>query len=129
MQQSAETIFQLDRRASTLTDDDPAVETSGPGRVAVPVSGASDAALLAILDAPLAPGETALAGFRRKEHALGNAFAALSIIEARALHLRLANPRAADALATRFARLTIERKNRLLTFLADARRRAALAGR
>jgi len=87
----------------------------------------ADAALLAILDAPLASGETAFAGFHRKEVELRAAFAALPVMEARALHGRLSNPRAGDVLAARFARLTIERRTRLLTFLAAARRREALA--
>ena len=88
----------------------------------------ADASLLAIVEAPLAPGETATTGFRRKEHELGAAFAALSVPEARALHRRLSNPSPDDALAQRFARLTLERRGRLLAFLADARRRAAMKG-
>ena len=88
-----------------------------------------DAPLLAILDAPLLAGETAAAGFTRKERELAAAFAQLSVLAARGLHMRLANPRQGDALAEKFARLTIERRTRLLDFLADARRRAAIANR
>ena len=88
-----------------------------------------DAALLAILDAPLREHETAALGFARKESELGNAFAELTILAAYTLHKRLANPLPGDTLAERFTtRLTIDRRNRLLAFLADARRRAALAG-
>ena len=86
-----------------------------------------DAALLAVLTSPLHPGETAFGGYQRKEHALRAAFAALSVLAARALHARLSACRADDALALAFSRLTIERRTRLLTFLADARRREALA--
>ena len=90
---------------------------------------AIDARLAAILDAPLAPGETAFDGYRNKEVQLVAAMAQLTILESRALHARFANPLGADALAAKFMRLTIERRVRLLNFLADARRRAALAGK
>jgi hypothetical protein len=86
-----------------------------------------DDKLIAILDAPLGTGETAYAGFHRKEHELGAMFASLSVLACRALHIRLANPKHGDELANKFARLTIERRSRLLNFLADARRREALA--
>lgn len=88
----------------------------------------TDARLITILDAPLAPGETVMTGFARKEYELGAVFAQLSVFEARAMRARLANPKAGDELADKFARLTIERRSRLLSFLADARRRAAIAG-
>jgi hypothetical protein len=87
----------------------------------------NDAALLSILEAPLQPGETAREGFLRKEAELRSAFAQLPTVEQRALHARLANPRSGDQLAERFGRLTADRRTRLLTFLADARRREALA--
>jgi hypothetical protein len=88
-----------------------------------------DTPLLAILDAPLHTGETAAAGFARKERELAAVFAQLPVLAARGLHMRLANPRRDDQLADKFARLTIERRTRLLNFLADARRRAALTSR
>ncbi len=88
-----------------------------------------DVPLLAILDAPLRSGEPASIGFARKEQALRDAFAQLSILAARVLEKRLANPTNGDRLAEKFGRLTPERKQRLLHFLADARRRAALSGR
>ena len=94
-----------------------------------PTSSAHDAALIAILEAPLHAGETALIGFARKEAELRSAFAALSVIESRALQARLANPRSGDLLAAAFMRLTAERRARLINFLADARRREALAPR
>ena len=86
-----------------------------------------DATLLAILDAPLAPGEPAHVGFARKERELGTALGALPILDQRTLHARLSNPRTGDTLAEKFGRLTPERRQRLLNFLADARRRAAIA--
>jgi hypothetical protein len=92
-----------------------------------PVTSAADAALIAILEAPLAWGETLRDGFDRKEREFAFACAALPPSDARTLQTRLANPGAGDALAARFARLTAERRERLLDFLADARRREALA--
>ena len=86
-----------------------------------------DAALISILNAPLAYGMTAREGFMRKEAELRAAFAALPVGTQRALHARLSNPRAGDELAAKFHQLTAERRTRLLNFLADARRREALA--
>jgi len=80
--------------------------------------------LLQILRAPASG--TARQAFHGKEHALGAVFARLTPLQARALHPRLANPREGDALAEAFARLVIDRRVRLLAFLADARRRAAI---
>jgi hypothetical protein len=91
------------------------------------VASSNDAALIAILEAPLLYGETARDGFLRKEAELRAAFAALPVATQRALYARLSNPRVGDALATKFAGLTADRRTRLLTFLADARRREALA--
>ncbi len=84
--------------------------------------------LIAIITAPLRDGETAATGFARKEAELRGAFAAVGIVESLALHARLVNPRPEDPLATAFARLTADRRLRLVEFLADARRRAARYG-
>jgi hypothetical protein len=86
-----------------------------------------DARLAAILDAELLPGEPALVGFARKERELGEAFAALPVMDQRALHARLGVIRPGDMLAAKFARLTSDRRARLVAFLGDARRRAAVA--
>ena len=102
-------------------------KTFSVSRTPEPARAAPDAALIAILDSQLLPGETAAVGFHRKEVELGNAFAKLTVLESRALHARLANPRSGDALAEKFSRLTAERRARLLAFLADARRREAIA--
>jgi hypothetical protein len=81
--------------------------------------------LLGLLESPPGPGETVDACFRRKEQRVAAMFAALSFAQARALHRRLAEPRPDDALAQRFHRLVAARRDRLLAFLADARRREA----
>ncbi len=86
-----------------------------------------DAALIAVLDSGPVPGETIEVAFRRKECELAELFASLAADDALALHRRLASPRDGDPVATRFARLVVARRERLLGFLADARRRAAVA--
>ncbi len=91
------------------------------------VSPAAEHALLAILDASPQRGETLHVAYGRKERELGTAFAKLAVSEARALLRRLSTPRADDALAVRFGRLVPDRRQRLLAFLGDARRRDALA--
>lgn len=88
------------------------------------IAAAHDARLLAILDREDIHVPAAVA-FARKEKELGEAFAALPILDQRALHSRLSVVREGDMLADKFNRLTQERRARLLNFLADARRRAA----
>jgi hypothetical protein len=81
--------------------------------------------LLEILLRPVATG-TSRDEHLRKEREIGELFARLAVIEAWTLHKRLANPSASDALASAFGRLILERRARLLAFLGDARRRAAI---
>ncbi len=102
--------------------------SSTPGSTRGTTTSRDDARLLAILDAPLFAGEAASVGFARKERELRGAFKQLLVVEAHLLHKRLANPARGDRLAEKFVRLTAERRSRLLQFLADARRRAAVAG-
>jgi len=89
--------------------------------------GVTERAILEVLDERPAVGETIELAYRRKEHALGELFAQLTIIEAHTLKKRLENPKAGDALATKFTSLIASRRVRLLAFLGDARRREALA--
>jgi hypothetical protein len=103
-------------------------EPSSPKSTARPTwSASTDVALHAILEAPLHAGETAAIGFARKEAELRHVLASLSILESRALHTRLSCPKADDQLPKAFARMTAERRARLINFIADARRREALA--
>jgi hypothetical protein len=81
--------------------------------------------IIDILVTPPHYGETIEAAYRRKERELTELFATLARGEAAALLKRLSDPRTEDALATRFARLVIDRRTRLLTLLADAPRREA----
>ncbi len=85
-----------------------------------------DARVIAIIDAPIT-GETALGGFARKEAELRDAFASLSLADARALHKRLSIPQPGDVVVDKLGRFTAERRTRLVQFLADARRREAFA--
>jgi hypothetical protein len=98
-----------------------------PPPLSVAVAGTHDAVLVALLDAPLADGETARFGYMRKEAELIAAFARLDVSEARALHRRLTVPQAGDVLVAKLGRLTADRRLRLINFLADARRREAVA--
>jgi hypothetical protein len=129
----SQSIFGPAIRARTPSAQNPrgygtqSLPKSNAHRTAAPPANSHDAQLIALLVAPLLAGETAQAGFARKEAELRTAFTALTVLESRALHARLANPRSGDALAAAFMRLTIERRVRLIHFLADARRREALA--
>ncbi|MBA3460217.1 MAG: hypothetical protein H0T46_09680 [Deltaproteobacteria bacterium] len=120
-------VFRNEVAPNALGASSPASPTIGIRPTSAPRPDTADARLVAVLDAPLGLGETTLAGYARKEHELGAIFASLSWQESRAMHLRLTNAKAGDELASKFARLTIERRVRLLNFLADARRRAACA--
>ncbi len=103
------------------------VEVKRPKRVETPLDTEKEANLISILLAPLQHGETAHFGFARKEAELVTAFAAFTVNESRTVHARLANPRGNDPLAAAFMRMTYERRTRVIGFLADARRREALA--
>ncbi len=116
-----------------------APKEAGPGRMsavlpspavpATPEQTAFDAQLAAIIVAPLPMGQTAMEGYQKKELAILGALAQRSVLESRALYARLANPVSSDSLAVTFMRLTVERRSRILAFLADARRRAAVGAR
>jgi len=72
---------------------------------------------LSILEGPLHEGETATEWFARKERELGNAFAELSVADARLLDARLRLHFHGDPVADRFAQLGDDRQGRLLGFL------------
>lgn len=113
-------------RTSLATPRPPTAPTVAIRPPSAVVATTADGTLIAILDAPLATTENAFLGFARKEHDMGVLLATLSVLECRLLHKRLTNPQHGDELANKFARLTLERRGRLLDFLADARRREAL---
>jgi len=88
---------------------------------------ALEAEIIAALEQATPDGEPKAVACRQKEHAVGGLFAALSVADARALYQRLAIPKEVDRVARGFGRLASERRARLLAFLGDARRRAALS--
>jgi hypothetical protein len=83
--------------------------------------------LIAILESPPHAHEMIAAGFARKEAELGNVLATVELDVARALHKRLTTVTADDRLVAAFNRLTADRRQRLIVYLADARRRAAIS--
>jgi hypothetical protein len=87
---------------------------------------ALEAEILAVLDGPLLGGSKDLA-YRIREHEIAQVFARLTVLDARELHRRLSIPAADDRIAARFGRMILDRRQRLLAVLADARRREALA--
>lgn len=82
--------------------------------------------ILALFEAPL-EGATIEIAHRRREQQLGEMFARLSVMESGTLYRRLVNPSPGDPIARRFGLMIAERRQRLLSFLAGARRREALA--
>jgi hypothetical protein len=119
-------LFRNEDSARGLADPRPSSPTIAIRPPTAPRPDTLDARLIGILDAPLELGETATSGFARKERELGAVFATLTVLEARVMQARLATVRTDDELANKFARLTCERRGRLISFLADARRREAM---
>ncbi len=85
-----------------------------------------EAELLAILTASIEGG--AHAGFARMETALKAELAKLSSSDSRLLSQRLRSPHTDDRLAAELGRLVPERRDRVLDYLADSRRRESLHG-
>lgn len=107
-----------------------AVQSVAPPRAATensPSIAARDLQIISVLDEPAAIGESADALYRRKEHELGALFATLSASDAVALAKRLSTEATGDTLSARFSRLVADRRQRLIDFLVDAKRRQAIA--
>lgn len=104
-------------------------ETHRPIRaVALPsLSVVREREILEALVRPIDPHDGHRVGNDKKEQALMALFVAMPVLEAMELQRRLRVGRADDAVAAAFGRLVVERRQRLLAFLGDARRRAALA--
>jgi SpoVK/Ycf46/Vps4 family AAA+-type ATPase len=97
-----------------------------PKPVKQAVAASIEAAMLRILTSSLRLGETIDSGYRRKEQEIVAVLGKLSVIESRALHRRLESASGDDPLAQQFSRLTRDRRERLISFLANARRREAI---
>lgn len=88
---------------------------------------AIEESIVGVLTCPPAPNETHLVSAQRREHALRQILGCLSVTQAMTLGRRLDADRDTDRVAVALRRFTAERRQRIRTFLADARRRAALA--
>ena len=82
--------------------------------------------IIAVLEEPRSPDEQYAVAFRRKEHQLGELFAALNASDSLELQRRLRVRVPTDLLAALFSQLTVERQARLLAYLMSTRRRFAL---
>ena len=82
--------------------------------------------IIAVFDAPRVDDEQLELTFRRKERQLAAIFARLVPAESLALQRRLTLAIPGDPIAQRFGGLVPARRTRLLTFLAEARRRHPL---
>jgi len=110
------------RHAHTIWEPASAGEPAAAAdAVAIPI----EAAIIEAIVRPIEPGEMHRAGNDRKERELLALLDTLTPVQALALRRRLANGRAGDPMVAAFARLIAERRNRVLAFLDDARRRAA----
>jgi hypothetical protein len=112
-----------------VSDRDPSVELEVPPRAIVwaPLPGELEHRLLEILEATPSPGCGAHTAFRLKEDQLTALFAGLAVADAHALQRRFTVSASDDRAAAQFSRLTRERRDRLVAFLADTRRRQARA--
>jgi len=80
------------------------------------------AAIVAVIMRPLRADEGHRDGNDNKERELRAVFRQLTASEALLVRRRLASERANDELVAAFKRMTVERRTRLLAFLADPRR-------
>lgn len=97
-------------------------------RYAVEVPADIEAAIVAVLVRPPAPGESHRSAGDQRELALRELVGQLSAAQSLALERRLDMDRDTDPLAVAFRRLLGARRVRLRAFLADCRRRLAHAG-
>jgi hypothetical protein len=105
-------------------DEDSLGHEAATGAAWSPVS--HEVEIIELLDQAAAPGETLELAFRRKERHLLLAFDAMNVRDSMELHRRLRLSLPDDPIAARFARLIAPRRLRLMSFLADARRREAM---
>lgn len=124
---------EAEKKTSSIYD--PALAEPSPSQLALagavrfdaPLPDHVEQQLVDVLKATPGFGETIEAAFTRKENEARELMAQLSVMQARSLHARLQNPANGDVLAEAFGRMLATRRERLLAFLADARRREALA--
>jgi hypothetical protein len=116
-------------KASAARDYSPIWEPPAGSQtpVVIAIEVRCEAAIIDVIERRVDPAEGHLIGNERKERELLELFAALSLHESWEVRRRLVESRPGDRLAASFQRLVIVRRCRLLAFLADAGRRAALA--
>jgi len=85
--------------------------------VAIPI----ERDLIATLESPLRVGETARVGMDRKEHEIAALLERLKPVESLALSKRLSIGADSDPLVIAFGRFVVERRNRLVAYLARRR--------
>jgi len=85
-----------------------------------------EALLVELLTRPIDQSGGHRAGYVVREQEIGQVFAQLDVGVAHALARRLEIARYDDPVATAFNRMVASRRNRLKTFLANARKRAAI---
>jgi hypothetical protein len=120
----AESSVSVDTPMEPESDSAP-VQSTSPRDTPLPIEGK----MLSILRARPEANETVVLAFRRKEAELIALCATLSLVESMQLARRLERANTGDELATAFSRLVVERRQRVIGFLNNARRRTALAGR
>ncbi len=108
-----------------LREQAPAVTIWEPGPTATNVAPAApipiERELIAMIEQPLRHGETHRVGNDRKERELAALIETLTPAQSFVLSKRLAVNAASDPLAVAFGRLLVERRNRLVAFLARRR--------
>ncbi len=123
----------LTTRRAQLADRERALEASrtslweplappAPRAPSPTLSADHERTLVAIVLRPLSPGETHAAGYATRERELCAALLALPPIELLAFRNRITASRPDDVLAAAFARMTIDRRQRIVAFAARAPR-------
>jgi len=110
-------ILRPDQSGPTVVRSLSQLAESGPTIACRAGSPPLDDRLLWILEAPPLASESPSATFARRERELGNVFADLTAAQAGYLHARLSLRFGNDLVAIKFARLSDERRSRLLAFL------------
>lgn len=106
-----------------VTTDDVRARTRPPEALPAEL----EEAIIAVITRPLAAGESHQLGNANRERELCGLLARLDVVQAHHLGRRLDVARANDPLVAAFQRLVLDRRQRVRAFLADARRRVAIA--
>ena len=119
--QAEQPLWEPQTPTSTPTTDQLRTHSRPPDLLPAETEGA----IVAALTRPITPGEGHRDGNNRRERELLELFALLTPVQLLDLRRRISNARSDDKLAQGFKRLIVERRQRLLAFLEDPRRRMA----